>query len=59
MYVLFSSLHPFTEPTDIPLSGLVAEEELEVIVTGVCVGVAIIMCLWMTCFAIEKRVQTT
>ncbi|XP_072025829.1 uncharacterized protein [Amphiura filiformis] len=44
--------------TDV-LTGLVANEELEVIVTGVCVGVAIIMCLWMTCFAIEKRVQTT
>ena len=54
-YFTFVSL--FHVRTDV-LTGLVPEKDLEVIVTGVCVGVAIIMCLWMTCFAIEKRVQT-
>ncbi|XP_071502241.1 uncharacterized protein [Diadema antillarum] len=34
------------------------EERLEVIVTGLCVGVAVLLCLWLACFLVEKRSQS-
>ncbi|XP_041459723.1 uncharacterized protein LOC121411209 [Lytechinus variegatus] len=34
------------------------EERLEVIVTGLCVGVAILLAFWLACFLVEKRSQS-
>eukprot|EP00057_Strongylocentrotus_purpuratus_P003320 XP_003726401.1 PREDICTED: uncharacterized protein LOC100893292 [Strongylocentrotus purpuratus] len=34
------------------------EERLEVIVTGLCVGVAILFAFWLVCFLVEKRSQS-
>ncbi|XP_022081122.1 uncharacterized protein LOC110974079 [Acanthaster planci] len=32
--------------------------QLEMLVTAVCLSVALLLCVWLTCFALEKRVQS-
>ncbi|PIK55934.1 hypothetical protein BSL78_07162 [Apostichopus japonicus] len=33
------------------------EEQLETIITGLCISVAVLMVVWLTCFLVEKKVQ--
>ncbi|XP_038068989.1 uncharacterized protein LOC119738256 [Patiria miniata] len=33
-------------------------KQLEMLVTAVCLSVALLLCVWLTCFALEKRVQS-
>ncbi|XP_033647367.1 uncharacterized protein LOC117306907 [Asterias rubens] len=33
-------------------------KQLEMLVTAVCMSVALLLCIWLTCFAVEKRVQS-